>query len=103
MAYLPLLVELRKDGVQLGITQQGGIFASLHVRPILVERVIVAQLGDLTLCRIRGEVENGTQKDYAIRGDGALVTGTHLCVPKNNDLKREIMEEAYCSTYTMHS
>ncbi|VVA39240.1 PREDICTED: retrotransposon, partial [Prunus dulcis] len=101
-AYLPLLVELRKDGVELGMTQRGGIFASLHVRPILVERVIVVQLGDPTLCRIKGEVENGTRKDYAIRGDGALVTGTRLCVPKNDDLKREIMEEAHCSTYTMH-
>ncbi|KAI5350328.1 hypothetical protein L3X38_003219 [Prunus dulcis] len=101
-AYLPLLVELRKDGVELGMTQRGGIFASLHGRPILVERVIVAQLGDPTLCRIKGEVENGTRKDYAIRGDGALVRGTHLCVTKNDDLKREIVEEAHCSAYTMH-
>ncbi|KAI5350301.1 hypothetical protein L3X38_003192 [Prunus dulcis] len=37
-AYLLLLVELRKDGVELEMTQRGGIFASLHVRPILVER-----------------------------------------------------------------
>ncbi|VVA35047.1 PREDICTED: retrotransposon, partial [Prunus dulcis] len=101
-AYVLLLVELRKDGVELGMTQRGGIFASLHVRPILVERVIVAQLGDPTHCRIKGEVENGTRKDYAIRGDAALVTGTRLCVPKNDDLKREIVEEAHCSTYTMH-
>ncbi|VVA41094.1 PREDICTED: retrotransposon, partial [Prunus dulcis] len=101
-AYLPLLVELRKDGVELEMTQQGGLLASLHVRPILVERIIVAQLEDPTLCRIRGEVENGSRKDYAIRGDGALVTGTRICVPKNDYLKREILEEAHCSTYTMH-
>ncbi|CAL8169355.1 unnamed protein product [Prunus armeniaca] len=60
MAYLPLLVELRKDGVDLEMTQQGGILASLHVRPILVERVTVAQLEDPNLCVIRLEVENGT-------------------------------------------
>ncbi|KAI5348622.1 hypothetical protein L3X38_001509 [Prunus dulcis] len=101
-AYLPLLVELRKDGVELEMTQQGGLLASLHVRPILVERIIVAQLEDPTLCRIRGEVESGSRKDYAIRGDGALVIGTRLCVPKNDYLKREILEEAHCSTYTMH-
>ncbi|BBH10081.1 transposable element gene [Prunus dulcis] len=88
-AYLPLLVELRKDGVELEMTQQGGLLASLH-------------LEDPTLCRIRGEVESGSRKDYAIRGDGALVTGTRLCVPKNDYLKREILEEAHCSTYTMH-
>ncbi|KAI5348128.1 hypothetical protein L3X38_001015 [Prunus dulcis] len=102
-AYLPLLVELRKDGVDLEMTQQGGLIASLHVRPILVERVITAQLEDPNLCVIRLEVENGTRTDYAIRKDGALVTRTRLCVPKSNDdLRREIMEEAHCSTYSMH-
>ncbi|CAL2271224.1 unnamed protein product [Prunus armeniaca] len=102
--YLPLLVELRKDGVELGMTQQGEILASLHVRPILVQRVIAGQLGDPTLCKIRGEVENGTRTDYATRGDGVLVTGARLCVPsKNDELKREIMEEAHCSAYTMRS
>ncbi|CAL9019118.1 unnamed protein product, partial [Prunus brigantina] len=103
MAHLPLLVELRKDGVDLEMTPRGGMLASVHVRPILVERVIAAQLGDPNLCVIRLEVESGTRTDYAIRKDGALVTGTHLCVPKNNEyLRREIIEEAHCSTYSMH-
>ena len=96
-AYLPLLVELRKDSVDLEMTQQGGLIASLHVRPILVERVIAAQLEDPNLCVIRLEVENGTQTDFAIRKDGTLVTRTRLCVPKSNDdLRRETMEEAHC-------
>ncbi|KAI5338917.1 hypothetical protein L3X38_018189 [Prunus dulcis] len=56
-----------------------------------------------TLYMIRLEVENGTRTDYAVREDRALVTGTRLCVLKNEDLKREIMEEAHCSAYTMHS
>ncbi|KAI5351598.1 hypothetical protein L3X38_004489 [Prunus dulcis] len=59
MAYLSLLVELQKEGVELGINQQGGLLASLHVRPISVEW--------------------------------------------NEDLKREIMEEAHCSAYSMHA
>ncbi|KAI5338654.1 hypothetical protein L3X38_017925 [Prunus dulcis] len=71
-AYLPLLVELRKDSVDLGTTQQGGLLSSLHVRPNLVERVIAAQLEDPNLCVIRLEVENGTRTNYAIRKDGAL-------------------------------
>ncbi|CAL2247803.1 unnamed protein product [Prunus armeniaca] len=66
------------------MTQPGGILASLHVRPIMVERVITGQLEDPTLCRIRGEVENGTRTDYAIRGDGALVIGARLCLPSKN-------------------
>ncbi|VVA35511.1 PREDICTED: AALP_AA6G157100, partial [Prunus dulcis] len=45
---------------------------------------------------------SSTRTDYAIREDRALVTGTRLSVPKNEDLKREIMDEAHCSTYSMH-
>ncbi|KAI5317429.1 hypothetical protein L3X38_037136 [Prunus dulcis] len=64
MAYLPLLVELRKDSVDLEMTQQGGILASWHVRPILAERVIIDQLEDPNMCVIRLEVENGSTKMY---------------------------------------
>ncbi|CAL8993421.1 unnamed protein product [Prunus brigantina] len=88
MAYLPLLVELQKDGVELGMNQQGGLLARLHVRPILVEQVIAAQLEYPTLCIIRLEVENGMLTDYAVREDEDLVTRTCLCVQKNEDLKR---------------
>ncbi|CAL2257016.1 unnamed protein product [Prunus armeniaca] len=75
---------------------------NFHVRPILGERVIEAQLEDLILCMIRLEVENGTWMDYAMRSDGALVMRTRLCVPRNEAMKREILDEAYCSVYTMH-
>ncbi|CAL9006102.1 unnamed protein product [Prunus brigantina] len=101
--YIPLLGDLRKEEVELEWSQQGALLASLHVRPILIERVIAAQLEDPNLCVIRSEVEQGTRQDYGIREDGALVTGNCLCVPMNDDtLKREIMEEAHCSTYSMH-
>lgn len=73
------------------------------MRPILVEQVIAAQLEDPTLCIIRLEVENGMLTDYAVREDEDLVTRTCLCVQKNEDLKRQIMEEAHCSTYSMHA
>ncbi|KAI5311380.1 hypothetical protein L3X38_000033 [Prunus dulcis] len=78
MAYLPLLVELRKDGV------------------------IATQLEYLTLYMIKLEVENDTRMNNAVREDGALITGSPLCVPKNEDLKREIMEEAHYSACSMH-
>lgn len=46
-------MELRKDRIELGINQQRGFFARLHVRPILVEWVIATQLEDPILCAIR--------------------------------------------------
>ena len=34
--------------------------------------------------------------------NGVLVMGSRFCVPDMRELKKEIMEEAYCSAYTMH-
>ncbi|KAL6288910.1 hypothetical protein ACE6H2_006420 [Prunus campanulata] len=84
MEYLPLLVEMRKDMIELEIGPQGGLFANFQVSPILVERVIASQLEVPVLWAIRLKVENGTRTDYAVRKDGALVAGTRLCVPKGN-------------------
>ena len=28
--------------------------------------------------------------------------GSRLCVPADNELKRQIMEEAHCTLYTVH-
>ncbi|BBN67339.1 transposable element gene, partial [Prunus dulcis] len=80
-AYLPLLVELRKDGVELGITQQGGIFASSHNK---------------------GRSGKWYTEGLCNKGRWGVGNRNSLCVPKNDDLKREIMEEVHCSTYTMH-
>ncbi|KAI5327598.1 hypothetical protein L3X38_026994 [Prunus dulcis] len=45
---------------------------------------------------LRLEVENGSRADYSVLNDGALMMGTRLYVPKDEALKREILEEAHC-------
>ncbi|KAI5312918.1 hypothetical protein L3X38_042092 [Prunus dulcis] len=100
--YLPLLVELRKSRVELSMDDQGALLATLHVRPVLVERIIEAQLQDPAICMLRLEVENSTMADYSVRNYGALIVGTRLYVPGDEELKREILEEAYCSAFAMH-
>ena len=99
---LPLMVELRELGVGLRMHGSGALFASFQLRPILVDRILEAQLEDPYLMSMRKKVEEGEQSDFAIRDDGALVIGSRLCVPANEELKRKILEEAYSSAYAMH-
>ncbi|KAI5335598.1 hypothetical protein L3X38_025731 [Prunus dulcis] len=47
-------------------------------------------------------LENGTRTDYSMRNDRALMVGTRLHVHDDEALKREILEEACCSTFAMH-
>ncbi|KAI5335991.1 hypothetical protein L3X38_026125 [Prunus dulcis] len=100
--YVPLMVELRKLRVELGVDKQGALLATLHVRPVLVERILAAQSQDPLICTLRAEVENGDRTDCLVRNGGALMVGTKLYVPNDEALKREILEEAHGSAFAMH-
>ncbi|KAI5351528.1 hypothetical protein L3X38_004419 [Prunus dulcis] len=50
--YLPLMVEMRKLRVGLGMDNQGARLAALHVRPVLVERILAAQSQDPLICTL---------------------------------------------------
>ena len=78
---LPLMVELRELGVELGMHASRELFASFQLRPILVDQILEAQLEDPYLVSMRKKVEEGEQSDFAIRDDGALVIGSRLCLP----------------------
>ena len=80
---LPLMVELR----ELGMHVSGALFASFLLRPILVDQILEAQLEDPYLMSMRRKVEEGEQSDFAIRSDRALVIGSRLCVPADEELK----------------
>ena len=99
---LPLMVELRELGVELRMHASGELFASFQLRPILVDRILEAQLEDPYLMSMRKKVEEGEQSDFSIRDDGALVIGSRLCVPATEELERKILEEAHSSAYAMH-
>ncbi|XP_034212707.1 uncharacterized protein LOC117625209 [Prunus dulcis] len=100
--YVPLMVEMRKLRVELGVDKQGALLATLHVRPVLVERILAAQSQDPLICTLRAEVENGDRNDCSVRIDGALMVGTRLYVPNDEALKREILKEAHGSAFSMH-
>ena len=49
------------------------------------------------------EVQQGQSRDFVIEIEGTLRLGTRLCVPDINELRKEIMEEAHFSTYSIHT
>ena len=44
--YLPLLVDLRALGVILEVEDSGALLATFHVRPLLVDQILVGQSQD---------------------------------------------------------
>ncbi|CAL2277821.1 unnamed protein product [Prunus armeniaca] len=98
-----MLVGLRKSRVELSLDDQRALLATLHIRPVLLERNIEAQMQDPLIFTLRLEVENGMITDYSVWKDRALMVGTRLYVPRDKALKREILDKAHCSTFAMHS
>ena len=58
---LPLMVEVRELGVELGMHASGALFASFQLRPILLDRILEARLDDPYLMSMRKKVEEGEQ------------------------------------------
>lgn len=53
---------------------------------------------DMQLLKLKKDVQKGLRTDFAVRDDGVLVMGNRLCVLDIKELKKEIIEEAHCST-----
>ena len=76
--------------------------ASLSVQPTLIDKTKAAQSGDPQLLKIMEQVRGGSRLDFNISNDGVLRFHNRLCVPNDSLSKREILEEAHRSPYTMH-
>ena len=100
--YLPLLIELRSLGVQLQVADTGTLLASFYVRPLLVDQIKEGQKQVSEMIKLRAEFEGGRKLEFQIRDDGVIVRGNRMCVPKIDELKMEIMEEAHSLAYSMH-
>ena len=48
------------------------------------------------------EVQQGKSDEFMIDEEGVLQLGTRLCVPNVDDLRKELLEEAHYSAYSVH-
>ena len=95
-------MDLRALGVILEVVDSGALLATFHVRPLLVDQILVGQSQDPQMIKLKEEIEKGKKAEFQIRDDGMIVNGQRMCVPEYGELKRDIMEEAHSSAYVMH-
>ncbi|XP_010520609.1 PREDICTED: uncharacterized protein LOC104799666 [Tarenaya hassleriana] len=68
----------------------------------LIERAVVGQRDDPLLARYMDHIEDYSLKGYRIDEQGALRLGNRLCVPNDQELRREILSEAHQSKLAIH-
>ena len=52
--------------------------------------------------KIRFEVQQGQSRDFVIDSESTLRLGTRLCVLDVNELRKETMEKAHFSAYSIY-
>ncbi|KAJ9675457.1 hypothetical protein PVL29_024401 [Vitis rotundifolia] len=97
-----LLEELRSLQVHFRVVGLGALVANFRVQPDLVGRIKTLQKNDSQLVQVMEEVKRGSKPDFVLPDDEILRFGTRLCVPNDEDLRRELLEEAHCSKFAIH-
>ena len=102
-AYVPLLIDMKALRINLDYDGHGALLENFVVRSFLVEQIRGKQMQDEKLVKEVEKIMNGEiSENFDITRDGVLTMRGRACVPNVDDLRKLIMEEAHCSTYTMH-
>ena len=96
-----LCAEMQK--LKLEIIPPGSL-NHISVEPTLYDKVIMAQLHDKSVGIIKQKVVEGENKYKCFRVDhkGILWFEDRLVVPKNHELRKQILDEAHLSKFSIH-
>ncbi len=84
------------------ISDKGALLAHFRVRPDLRDRIKVSKHRDPQLMRIIERVQRGEDCEFGFATDGALMQGSRICVPDVDNLRVEIMQQGYHTSYNVH-
>jgi hypothetical protein len=93
--------EMRK--LNLELVEHGNLYA-ISIESPLHERIDRAQLVDDEIQKIIQKLSEGDPKFNCFRRDdkGVVWFGQRLVIPQDRDLKKEILDEAHLSKFTIH-
>ncbi|KAA3461588.1 DNA/RNA polymerases superfamily protein [Gossypium australe] len=96
------LFALRAMNTWLALSDDGSILAELRARPIFLQEICEAQKGDSDLQAKRVQCELSMESDFRISSSGCLMFRDKVCVPRDDELIRKILHEAYCGCLSVH-
>ncbi|XP_072962641.1 uncharacterized protein [Typha angustifolia] len=98
-----ILRDLQKIDMHIIAKDVGtGLLAQLTVRPTLTERIRVAQAEDPHLLQVLQQVRDSGKKGFCLDRVGTLKFGDIFCVLDMGRFRREILEEAHQTSYSVH-
>ena len=89
------------EGMNLGMLAQGTV-SNLELVPTLREQIIAAQHNDKGIAHIKRRLKNGEDLCFKQDQEGVLWFKNRLVVPKNLELRKQILDEAHLSRFSIH-
>ncbi|OMP06578.1 reverse transcriptase [Corchorus capsularis] len=103
VSYFPQLIGIRSLGVTLEIEHNSAaLIARFEVRPTLTDKIKERQQNDDKLMEEFRKLWSGEATEYRIRNDGILLFKERICIPKDDVIRKAILEEAHSSAFAMH-
>jgi len=97
-----LLEEFRDQNLQIVQQNPRQMVASLVVQPTLLQRIGEAQKKDSRLMKLMEDEEKRTKLGLRVASDGLIKLGGRVCVPRDIEVKAELLREAHQSNFTIH-
>ena len=97
-----IIKDLERMGIEIVKGDSQAFMASLTIQPTLIEKIKNSLVDDAQIVKIIEEVQEGKRPGFNVSNDGFLRFGNRLCVPNDFSLKKEIMEEAHHTPYSVH-
>ncbi|EOY08653.1 DNA/RNA polymerases superfamily protein [Theobroma cacao] len=82
--------------------EDGTLLASFVVRPSLLNQIRELQKSDDWLKQEVQKLQDGEASEFRLSDDGTLMLRDRICVLKDDQLRRAILEEAHSSAYALH-
>ncbi len=94
---------MQRFGLEVVASSAPAILMTLWVQPTLLEKIKENQAVDEKLQKVRSDIEDGSTIDFSVDSEGVLKFRGQLCVPGDEKIRKEILQEAHQSSYTIHS
>ncbi|KAA3461753.1 integrase [Gossypium australe] len=89
------LYALRAMSTSLAWSNDGVVLVELRARPLFVQQICEAQKNDNEMQAKRAKSESGNDSEFWVSSDGCLMFHDRICVPKDGELIRKILNEAH--------
>jgi hypothetical protein len=92
----------RMEKLNLGMIQHGN---SIHLKleSVLLQRIIDAQRNDMGMKHIHEKMEARKANCFRKDDQGVVWINNRIVVPKNDEIRQQILDEAHLSRYSIHS